>query len=254
MTLPTRPLGRTGIDVSVLGLGTVAIGRSTGLRYPKRVHRPSDTDASALIDAAVVHGVTLLDTAPAYGDAETRLGHLLKGRRDQFVLVTKTGEAYDGRRSSFDFSRDATLLSIERSLRALGTDCLDCVLLHSDGRDEARLVDTGALEALHARKQAGDIRAVGASTKTLPGLRALAPYVDVLMVTLGDAEDVEAAQAAASAHGCGILVKKALDSGFAEDRPRALQSASAHAFVSSVVVGTINPAHLAANARAIMGT
>lgn len=253
MTLPTRPLGRTGIDVSVLGLGTVAIGRSTGLRYPKQVHRPGDTDARALIDAAVIHGVTLLDTAPAYGDAETRLGRLLKGRHDQFVLVTKTGEAYDGKRSSFDFSRDATLLSIERSMRALGTDCLDCVLLHSDGKDEAHLVDTGALEVLHARKQAGDIRAVGASTKTLPGLRALAPFVDVLMVTLGNAEEVEAAQAAASAHGCGILVKKALNSGHVEDRAGALQAASTHAFISSVIVGTTNPAHLAANARAIMG-
>lgn len=253
MTLPTRPLGRTGIDVPLLGLGTVAVGRSTGLRYPKPVRRPTDKDARALIDAALVHGVTLLDTAPAYGDAEVRLGRLLRGRRDQFIVVTKTGETYDGEHSSFDFSRQATLMSIERSMRALATDCLDCVLLHSDGRNEARLVDTGALEGLHDRKQAGDIRAVGASIKTLPGLRALAPYVDVLMVTLRDEEEVEAARTAASAHGCGILVKKALHSGHAENPAEALQAASAHAFVSSVVVGTTRPAHLAANARAITG-
>ena len=93
----------------------------------------------------------------------------------------------------------------------------------------------------------------GRPPKTLPGLRALAPYVDVLMVTLRDEEEVEAARTAASAHGCGILVKKAPHSGHAENPAEALQAASAHAFVSSVVVGTTRPAHLAANARAITG-
>jgi len=125
------------------------------------------------------------------------------------------------------------------------------VLIHSDGNDEARLLDAGALECLHARKQAGDIRAVGASTKTLAGSTALAPHVDVLMVTLQNAAEIEAAAAAATAHGCGILVKKALASGHAEDPTAALRSASAHAFVSSVVVGTTNPVHLARNVSAI---
>ena len=58
-----------------------------------------------------------------------------------------------------------TRASIDRCAPRHGPS--DCVLIHSDGNDEARLLDAGALECLHARKQAGDLRAIGASTKTL---------------------------------------------------------------------------------------
>jgi diketogulonate reductase-like aldo/keto reductase len=86
--LPLRPLGKTGLMVSALGLGTVALGRSEGLKYPKPVRIPSDDEVITLLSTAADLNVRLIDTAPAYGTSEERMGVLLplgalhKGRRE----------------------------------------------------------------------------------------------------------------------------------------------------------------------------
>lgn len=82
--MPQRALGRTGIVVSPLGLGTVALGRAEGLKYPRPVRIPTDEDALELLSRARAVGVNLIDTAPAYGLAEERLGSLLPGRREDW--------------------------------------------------------------------------------------------------------------------------------------------------------------------------
>ena len=80
---------------SVLGLGTVKFGRNRNVRYPggEGFALPSDREIETLLDVAVECGIRTLDTAPAYGAAEERLGKLLRTRRRDFFLVTKTGRA-----------------------------------------------------------------------------------------------------------------------------------------------------------------
>lgn len=252
--LPRRALGRTGLEVALLGLGTVKLGRRTGVRYPRSFELPDDASARRLLDRARALGMNLLDTAPAYGTSEDRLGRLLAHRRDDFVLVTKCGEIHDGRTSRFDFGAAHTTASVHASLRRLRTDRLDCVLLHSDGNDEALVADGAALDALARLKRSGELLSYGISTKTVAGGLAAIPHVDVLMITLApdDAREVALARSASEA-GCGVLVKKALDGGHARDPAQALRAVAALPAVSSIVVGTIDETHLAANAAALTG-
>jgi aryl-alcohol dehydrogenase-like predicted oxidoreductase len=251
--LPRRPLGTTGLEVSVLGLGTVKLGRDTDVKYPAPFTIPDDDAAARLLDAARDLGINLIDTAPAYGDAERRLGGLLAGRRDDWVIVTKTGERYADGRSTFDFTPEHTRASVMRSLERLDTDHLDCVLVHSDGDDLAIIREYGTLDVLADLKAAGAIRAYGVSTKTLEGGLATVAHADVVMITLNmDAPEVLPVASAARHRGRGVLVKKALGSGHlgagAADQLRWVVSRPG---VTSAVVGTIDADHLAANAAAL---
>lgn len=246
-----RPLGDTGLRVSVLGLGTVKLGRNQQVKYPAPFAIPDDAAARRLLDAAADLGINLLDTAPAYGTSESRLGALLEGRRQDWVLCTKVGEEFDDGRSWFEFSADQVRRSIERSLTRLRTDWLDVVLIHSDGRDVEILERGEVLETLLGLKARGTIRAVGMSHKTMAGgLRALELGCDVIMTTLNreDASQADVIARAGRQH-CGVLVKKALASG--HDGLDSLRFAATQPGVSSVVVGTVNPEHLRDNARAL---
>lgn len=246
-----RDLGRTGLRVSPLGLGTTKLGRTEQVKYPEPFSLPSDRQFEALLDVARAHGVNLIDTAPAYGISEERLGGLLVDR-DRWVIVTKAGEAFETGRSQFDFAPASITRSVERSLARLRTDRLDVVLLHSDGRDVEILRDSGALEALCALRDAGVVRAIGASTKTVPGGLLAVERCDVVMVAFNRADHsqlpvIEAAHRA----GVGVLVKKPLASGHDDEPGRALADALAVTGVTSVVVGTIEPGHFADNCRAV---
>lgn len=246
-----RPLGSTGMQVSLLGLGTVKLGRSEQVKYPQPFTIPDDEAARTLLGCARDLGINLIDTAPAYGNSEARLGGLLSGRRQEWIVCTKVGERFSAGQSTFDFSAAAVRSSVQRSLRLLRTDYLDVVLIHSDGHDRAILQQEGALNALQEMKQQGWIRAVGISHKTVAGARlALDLGCDVIMATLNSAERGEAAIIAeAGRRGCGVLIKKALASG--HSRSRDLAWVAAQSGVSSIVVGTIDPAHLRENAMAV---
>ncbi len=149
--LPTRALGHSGLEVSVLGLGCNNFGRRVDLEGTR-----------AVIDAALEVGDTFLDTADIYGGqggSEELLGQVLEGRRDQVVLATKFGmDMGDGRgpRGSAGYIRHA----VEASLRRLRTDVIDLYWYHEpDG--ETPIAET--LGALHELVQAGTVRAIGAS-------------------------------------------------------------------------------------------
>lgn len=253
-----RPLGKTGILVSPLGLGTVKLGRTEGVKYPRPFEIPDDHAAGALLDTARSFGINLIDTAPAYGRSEERLGALLAGRRDAWVICTKAGEEFENGVSRHDFSPAAIAASVERSLRRLRTDRLDIVLLHSDGDDLEILERSGALEALQRAKAAGQVRAIGASTKTPEGAILAATRCDVVMLTLNPHTTAdEPALEHARRSGAGVLIKKALDSGrlpqssnAADAVDSALRFVLTKPAVSSVIIGTINPDHLRANAAA----
>lgn len=245
--IPKRPLGKTGIDVSCLSLGTVKFGRNQGVKYPSGFELPEDSDIVGLLDQCREAGINLLDTAPAYGISEERLGQLLPGSRQDWLLSTKAGENFVDGQSHYDFSRSAIETSVRQSLKNLQTDYLDLVLIHSDGNDLNILEQTDAMSALQALKEKGDIRWIGISTKTVAGgLKAL-DVSDVLMVTLNpsDTSQVPVIEAAETS-GCGILIKKAMDSGHG-DAAASLRLVLDQPGVTSVVTGTINPQHLQAN-------
>ncbi|HEV8494830.1 MAG TPA: aldo/keto reductase, partial [Candidatus Angelobacter sp.] len=173
--MPRKRLGRTDIEVSTFGLGTVKFGRTQSLKYPETFNLPSDEQIRALLGCARDMGVNFLDTAPSYGYSEERLGDLLWKERKDWVISTKVGEEFEASKfsdegvSHFDFSANHTRMSVERSLRRLRTDYLDLVLIHSDGNDLEVLQNTGALHTLQQLKQEGWIRALGISSKTLAG-------------------------------------------------------------------------------------
>lgn len=255
-----RPLGSTGLLVSPLGLGTVKLGRNTGVKYPEAFRIPDDDAAGALLDRAHELGINLLDTAPAYGTSEERIGQLLAsgygGGRRAWVLATKAGEEFDPAtgQSRFDFSPAAVRASVQQSLRRLRTDRLDVVLLHCDHRDEWIVRESGALEALREMQRDGSIGAVGASTKSVTGGMAALERCDVVMLTYNLHErEMEPVIDAAARRGVGVLVKKGLMSGHAAGESSVADSMRlvlGRSGVSSLIVGTINAAHLEQNVRA----
>lgn len=258
--LPRRLFGSTGIELSVIGLGTVKLGRNQGVKYPQSFSIPDDNATSELIARARDLGINLIDTAPAYGNSEERLGPLLQGQRHDWIICTKVGEEFENGISHFDFSAQHTRRSVERSLQRLRTDVLDIVLVHSDGNDLDVIQNTGALEALARCKEQGLIRAYGVSTKTVAGGIAAAQLSDGVMATYNAlyADELPVLDFCL-AQNKGVLIKKALASGHlstasndkqnisAED---SLRTVLAHAAVSSAIVGTINLQHLEANVRA----
>jgi aryl-alcohol dehydrogenase-like predicted oxidoreductase len=248
-----RPLGDSGIMVSPLGLGTVKFGRNEQVKYPEPFELPSDAEVSDLLSLAADLGINLLDTAPAYGSSQARLGQLLPGPRDRWVVVSKVGESFENGESRFDFSFDTTVQVVEHSLRTLNMDYLDLVLIHSDGDDLRILEHEGAPDALRELKERGLIRAHGMSSKTPEGGLRTVEQLDVVMATCNpDYLDDLAVLEAAAARNRGVLIKKGLQSGHVNG-PQGVAAAMDFVFsqpgVSSMIVGTINPNHLQANVK-----
>lgn len=232
-----------------LGLGTVAFGRDWGLRYPVRI--PDDATLERLLDLAADLGVTHLDTAPAYGASEERLGRLLARRRGRFTVSTKVGEASTPEGSRFDFRPAAIRRSVDGSLRRLGVEALDVVFLHSNGDDDAALE---GLDALRDLKAEGKLRLTGASTKTVEGGLAAVRRCDAVMLAHSLRDQSQAPVLDAARGSTPVFVKKPLDAGH-PDPPspaEALTFLARHPAVATVLVGTTSPEHLRANVRAVL--
>lgn len=151
-------LGRTGLEVTRLGLGTAPLG---GL-----YRDVPDEQAAALLDAAWAAGLRFYDTAPYYGHglSERRVGAALRSRpRHELVLATKVGRLLRGEppQPVFDFSAAAARRSLEESLARLGMDRVDVLHIHDpdDHHDEAI---AGAYRALDELRREGRVGAVGA--------------------------------------------------------------------------------------------
>jgi aryl-alcohol dehydrogenase-like predicted oxidoreductase len=146
----SRPLGESGLEVSVVGLGTNNFGRRVDLDGTR-----------AVVDAALDQGVTFFDTADIYGrgQSEELLGKVLEGRREQVTLATKFGmDMGDGKGPRG--SRDYILQAIEGSLRRLRTDTVDVYWYHRpDG--ETPIAET--LQTLNELVLGGSVRVIGAS-------------------------------------------------------------------------------------------
>lgn len=250
-----RLLGRTGLTVPAVGLGTVKIGRNRDVKYPRAFDLPDDDAVAALLETALEEGVVLWDTAPAYGRSEERLGPFVARHRDRIVLCSKAGEEYGAEGSSHDFSAEAIVSSAQRSLRRLRTDRIDVLLLHSDGRDREILDDSDALEGLHRLKAAGDVRSIGISAKTAAGVDRACADLDVVMAPIHrGADDLLEALRRAEGAGLGVLGIKVFGQGHDVDGDDAVRSALAFALVEArahvAVIGTTDPEHLREAARA----
>ncbi len=179
-TLPVRPLGRSGLEVTTLGFG----GAPLGDLYAHL----DEAGAVATVETALASGINLIDTSPLYGHglSEHRIGAALRrsGRKD-VVISTKVGrvaEPFAGRGNGsgylgglphglrFDYSHDGTMRSLEQSALRLGVDRIDVVLIHdvdvwTHGKDaiDARFAQAmdGAYRALDTLRAAGAVKAIG---------------------------------------------------------------------------------------------
>ena len=169
----TRKIGQSGISASAVGLGTWAIG---GWMWGGT----DEAESIAAIHASIDEGVSLIDTAPAYGQglAEEIVGKAIRGRRDKVVLATKCGLVwhttkgnhffdYNGRPVHRYLGADSIVYEIEQSLRRLGTDYIDHYITHWQD-PTTPIAET--MEALERLKAQGKIRSVGASNVSLPEL------------------------------------------------------------------------------------
>lgn len=248
-----KAFGNTGLWVSPVGLGTVKIGRNQQVKYPIPFEIPNDDAVRKLLQTALELGVNLIDTAPAYGNSEERLGKLLPGTRSDWHIVTKVGEEFIDGQSRFDFSKSHIRYSIERSLKLLHTDYLDTVLVHSNGDDLDIINRFGALDILADIKKAGLIRSYGMSTKTIEGGFLALEKSDVVMATynLQDTHEKSIFEKAAELSKA-MLVKKAFASGHLHTQESALKTFKqifTMSAASSIVIGTSNPRHLEENIR-----
>lgn len=170
-----RPLGRTGLDVSMLGYGASPLGGVFGAVDERAGVRA--------VRAALDLGVNVIDVSPYYGAtvAETVLGKALQGvDRDSYVLATKVGRYGE---ASFDFSAARVVASVEESLRRLGTDHLDLIQCHDIEFGDLDQIAGETLPALAALRDAGKVRFLGITGYPLEALtRVVAAFpVDTVL-------------------------------------------------------------------------
>ncbi|MDE0441150.1 MAG: aldo/keto reductase [Gammaproteobacteria bacterium] len=170
-----RPLGTSGIDASIVGLGTAAI-------------RPGAADDNGFVKAiraAIDEGVTLIDTAPSYGwgHSEEVVGKAIEGRRDQVVIATKCGVWWEDERGSYNGVKDGKAnrvslrpdtitIEVENSLRRLGVDTIDLLQCHKPAIPPEETPIPETMGCLMELKDQGKIRAIGVSNVSLEQLDA----------------------------------------------------------------------------------
>jgi len=168
--LSLQILGRTGLRVSPLSLGTVELGMDYGLRVPGAYGQPSEHETIRIVHAALAGGINLIDTARSYGTSEAILGRALRDRRNDVVLATKTGTSDStGTPLSGTALKRHMLDNLDASLEHLQTDWIDLWQIHQVDAEFLAQVEIAA-EVFDAAKQAGKVRAIGGSTygSTLP--------------------------------------------------------------------------------------
>src|SRR5215468_6125614 len=206
--LPKRQLGRTGLEVTMLGYGAME------LRGAPRGRDVTDAQAETILHAVLDAGINYIDTSIDYGVSEERIGRYMADRRSEYYLASKCGclvgapSAPRGARSPHVFTRDNILAGVEQSLARMHTDYLDVVQFHSSPSRQT-LEEHGALETVLELKRAGTIRFVGMSG-TLPHLAdhiAMGVF-DVFQIPYSAVErEHEAIIGAAARAGAGIVIR-----------------------------------------------
>ncbi len=211
-----RKLGRTGLDVSVIGFGASPLGNVFGDVDPQ--------SAASAVSSAIESGINYFDVSPYYGMtlAEERLGEALGGRRKDVLLSTKCGR-YGA--DVFDFSPKTITLAFESSLRRLRTDHVDLLLAHDIEFADIRQIVDETIPSMQRLKEQGKVRFIGI-TGYWPGLLArVASEVGVdcvmnychsnLFINDMDVELVPAVQRL----GIGLINASPLHMGLLADKP-----------------------------------
>jgi aryl-alcohol dehydrogenase-like predicted oxidoreductase len=159
VAIPTRTLGRTGAEVTVLGYGAME------LRGEPRGPALEDADAGRLLDAVLDEGITLIDTSIDYGRSEELIGRYLSSRRDEYFLASKCGCLLTTPADAtppypHDYTAANVQAGVEQSLRRLQTDHLDLVQVHMSPSRE-QLESDGTVEELVSLRDEGKVRFLG---------------------------------------------------------------------------------------------
>ena len=201
--------------LSKLGFGAFHIGRIPGLKYASQGSPiPSEEEVTRLLHQVIDCGITLVDTAPAYGLSEERIGKSLHSRRMEFNLCSKVGENFNDGKSIFSFAQKEMRNSLEQSLRRLNTEYLDILLIHAPENDLSVLNETDAVETMIQFKNEGKTRAIGFSGKSVEAQTRALEWSDVMMIeySIADQSMEPLIRQTNKMNKC-VLIKKALQSG-----------------------------------------
>jgi aryl-alcohol dehydrogenase-like predicted oxidoreductase len=274
--LPTRTLGRTGIEATVLGFGAMELrGPDSGRR-----RRPiTPEQAGRVLNDVLDQGINYIDTSIDYGTSEEFIGEFISDRRGEYFLASKCGclvgapPAAPDQRQSHVFTKENIVAGVEQSLRRMKTDYLDVVQLHASPSMET-LEAEDVVATLLELKADGKVRFIGSSS-TLPNIAAhvALDVFDVFQIPYSALErDHEAVISEAADHGAGTVIRGGVARGEpgagngAEDVWAAYERADldaladgasrsefmlrftiSHPALSTTIVGTLNPDHLAEN-------
>lgn len=192
-----RQFGKTDMQVSVLGYGGAEIG----------FEGATLADVTRLLNEALDAGLNVIDTAAAYLSSEELIGQAVSGRRKDFYLFTKCGAAEGF--STFDWTKAGISKHIESSLRALKTDYLDLIQLHSCSEKE--LQQGEAIEALQHAREKGYARYIGYSGDGQDAVYAIKTGVfDTLQtsINIADQEAIDLTLPLALANNLGVIAKR----------------------------------------------
>ncbi len=192
-----RQFGKTDMQVSVLGYGGAEIG----------FEGATVADVTKLLNEALDAGLNVIDTAAAYLSSEELIGQAISGRRKDFYLFTKCGATAGF--SQFDWTKSGILKHIETSLKALQTDYLDLIQLHSCSEKE--LQQGQAIEALQTAKEKGYARYIGYSGDGQDAVCAIKTGAfDTLQtsINIADQEAIDLLLPLALANNLGIIAKR----------------------------------------------
>ena len=274
--LPTRTLGRTGLEVTALGYGAME------LRGAPRGRDITPDQAQTVLNAVLDQGITFVDTSIDYGQSEELIGRFIAGRRSDFILASKCGclvgaaPAPPGERNPHIFTRENIIAGVNQSLARMKTDYLDVLQFHASPSKQT-LEEHDAIQTVLDLKREGKVRFIGMSA-TLPNIE------DHIEMGVFDAfqipysalqrehEDVITRAARA---GAGIIIRGGVARGGpAEDKQRddalelwqkaqlddlldgisrmefMLRFTLSHPDLHTTIVGTINPQHLQDNLNA----
>lgn len=193
-----RVLGRTGLSVSTLGFGAAPIG----------LLETEQQRVAAILNTLLDEGVNLIDTAASYAGSEEAIGKAIAHRRDEYILVSKCGQAFDDLPGE-KWSAELILATVDRALKRLQTDCLDVMLLHSCSL--ATFQRGEALAALVKAREAGKIRFAGYSGDN-EAVAVAAAHPDVTVVetsiNLADQANISGLLPVAREHNVGVIAKR----------------------------------------------
>ncbi|NOT00484.1 MAG: aldo/keto reductase [Phycisphaerales bacterium] len=240
-------MGACNLPLTPIGYGAFKIGRNQATKYASAYDLPDDATVDRLLNTVLELGVRYIDTAPAYGSSEERIGRAIGHRRSEFHLSTKVGETFENGRSTYDFSAAFVRTGVERSLRRLRTEVIDLVLVHASRNDLDVITRTDVVPTLQALRDEGAVRCIGLSGYTTGAFENALTWADAIMVEYhAEYRALEPVIAAASANGLAVIVKKPLASGRLDASP-ALSLVLSNPGVTSAVVGGLNLDHLRDN-------